>query len=85
MKTEPNDSINPCEVTFDENGNTKEFQQSISSIITRGLTKREYFAAMVLQGLCANSHVYDRCTDEKLSEVAVINADALINALNETK
>ena len=47
-----------------------------------GLTKREYFAAMALQGLLANSshsrnpiHAHD----------AVQLADALINALNETK
>lgn len=41
-----------------------------------GLTKREYFAAMAMQGLCADDH-------PKAIKMAVHIADALINALNE--
>ncbi len=50
-----------------------------------GLTKREYFAAMAMQGICANSttdiepHVYG------IAKIALECADALIKALNETK
>jgi hypothetical protein len=43
-----------------------------------GLTKREYFAAMALQGLLANRH-----EDYLLTEKAVMYADALIEQLNK--
>ena len=55
-----------------------------------GLTKREYFAAMALQGLL--TRVPNRPNNEtdlgvielkRISEESVIMADALINALNE--
>lgn len=46
-----------------------------------GLTKREYFAAMAMQGMAIN------CSSNLLIEIAasraVSLADALINALNE--
>ena len=45
-----------------------------------GLTKREYFAAMALQGICA-SDVQDRL--EHITEGSVIIADELIKALNK--
>jgi hypothetical protein len=48
-----------------------------------GLTKREYFAAVVLGGLAADS-TYVAGAD-KAAKVAVQYADALINALNEKK
>lgn len=44
-----------------------------------GLTKREYFAAMVLQGI-ANSH-----SPSAAVEKAVIYADDLIDELNRTE
>ncbi len=51
-----------------------------------GLTKREHFAALAMQGLCANQ----RCAfnslshdSESLAAVSVEQADALIEALNE--
>ena len=60
-----------------------------------GLTKREYFAAMALQGICAtfsgspNAERQAEKVGETLSETmaiyAVDVADALINALNEAK
>lgn len=43
-----------------------------------GLTKREYFAVMALQGLLANRH-----EDYLLTEKAVMYADNLIEALNK--
>jgi len=62
----------------------------------RGLTKREYFAAMILQGLMANPERYKYISDaiendgmpqslatEKNCNKAVKIADALIEALNK--
>lgn len=46
-----------------------------------GLTKREYFAALALQGLCANPE-YIHWSDEKVSGMAIGEADRLIEALN---
>lgn len=60
----------------------------------KGLTKREYFAAMAMQGLLTNSNVLKFFQREGLNPNEFINlvakdsteiADALINALNETK
>jgi len=45
-----------------------------------GLTKRELFAAMFLQGIIGSGDAYDGC----LSESAVEYADELIAELNET-
>jgi hypothetical protein len=50
-------------------------------IINAGLTKREYFAAMALQGLVTkNNNEYDYCVTS-----AVKFADALIEELSKTK
>lgn len=47
-----------------------------------GLTKREYFAAMAMQGFCAaQARPLDRPQD--LAELCVKHADALINELNK--
>jgi len=48
---------------------------------THGLTKREYFAAMALQGLLADPHA---TTDIGYPMTAVQLADALIAELNKT-
>ena len=58
-----------------------------------GLTKREYFAAMALQGLCATfsgspnaerqAEKVGKTLSETMAIYAVDVADALINALNE--
>lgn len=72
MKTNPNDSIHLSpDVTHD------------GRIIgtDTGLTKREYFAAMAMQGLIMKNgegHLHFEG-----SELAVQMADALINALNK--
>ena len=49
-----------------------------------GLTKREYFAAMALQGIIANKDGLD-IKIERIVESAVDIADALIEELNKTK
>jgi len=58
-----------------------------------GLTKREYFAAMALQGLCATfsgspnaerqAEKVGKTLSETMAIYAVDVADALINALND--
>jgi hypothetical protein len=49
----------------------------------QGLTKREFFAAMALQGLYANSDNNNTIDEDAM--VAVKAADALIAALNQPK
>jgi hypothetical protein len=49
-----------------------------------GLTKREYFAAMAMQGLLA-SKTEKAMFFERISNDAVNMADALITALNENQ
>lgn len=59
---------------------------------TAGLTKREYFAAMAMQGILANGDfttLVQQAVPMKeqaafLSEVAAEQADALIEALNKS-
>jgi hypothetical protein len=68
MTTKPSDSIHPL-------------QQQMGNI---GLTKREYFAALAIQGLCANPHHMVICANAKeMAKFAVQQADALIEALNK--
>ena len=49
-----------------------------------GSTKREYFAAMAMQGIIANKDGLD-IKIERIVESAVDTADALIEELNKTK
>lgn len=79
MKTNPNEPLN-C-----NNGNgyyNDEFNHTHAGI---GLTKREYFAAMAMQGLQASNFEnggqvpYDIFT---IAKIAVEQADCLIKALN---
>ena len=69
MKTNPNDTAHPV---TENNG-------------LYGLTKREYFAAMALQGLCVGKSHKDimsgQCVD--IAQEATEIADALIEALNK--
>lgn len=51
-----------------------------------GLTKREYFAAMALQGILANAdQVFVKAQFTDIGEMAVQAADALLKALNENE
>ena len=67
--TNPNDAINPLDTT-----------QWTDDMQDMPLTKREYFAAMALQGVCANA---GPGTPKELTEFATACADALITALNK--
>jgi hypothetical protein len=71
MKQEKNAEQNAYPVTIEDNGTP--------SVTHLGVTKREYFAAMAMQGLCA-------CPDlavsrVELAEESVKQADALLKAL----
>jgi len=54
-----------------------------SEIVNMGLTKREYFAAMAMQGMHANSSFTKIWTYENIAEWSVQQADSLIEALNK--
>jgi hypothetical protein len=77
--TNPNDPINTN--VFDENTWGIGFNKDQISRINKGLTKREYFAAMAMQGMLAsaNNTLFDY---ETIAVHSVKHADALINALN---
>jgi hypothetical protein len=48
----------------------------------QGLTKREYFAGLFMQGVLSNSRVI-RMDNEKYAEYAIDAADELLKALEE--
>ncbi len=51
---------------------------------TYGLTKREYFAAMAMQGIIAAHNIHATGIDNEVNAKTAVNAaDALIDALNE--
>ena len=68
-ETKPNEPINPIDYSND-------------NYVTRGLTKREYFAAMALQGMLAK---YGSDYQVNNAKEAIYWADALIKELNKTK
>lgn len=69
MKTNPND---PAGVGINRNE---------WGVASEGLTKREYFAATAMQGLLAK---YGENDPRASASTAVLAADVLIAALNET-
>lgn len=48
-----------------------------------GLTKREYFAAMAMQGLCINANSIDYTEIKVIATTAVTMADALLKQLEQ--
>lgn len=76
--TNANDLINETRYKVDETAS--------ESYPNHGLTKREYFAAMAMQGIIAAQRICETGIDhETNAEASVKASDALINALNETK
>jgi len=73
MKTKPNDPVDTFMIGADYAGNDLDLKV--------GLTKREYFAALAMQGLIAADTT---CIPfrSKTGKVAVEFADALVTALN---
>lgn len=70
-KTNPHDPISTLNPSM-------MYERSVDSGL--GLTKREYFAAMAMQGLLSNQKEY---TAMQIMEFSVRAADNLIDALNE--
>lgn len=52
-----------------------------------GLTKREYFSAMAMQGMCANNEYSGKHSNasKQIAHKSVEIADALIEQLNKTE
>jgi hypothetical protein len=82
--TEPNDSAHPVietEHSHDWDGGGESYSNTYS---TGGLTKREYFAAMAIQGILPTlKHAVSRVEMENIASDAVDVADYLIEALNK--
>lgn len=83
MKTEPNEPIHPLIETQERAGET--FYTDTFS--TGGLTKREYFAAMAMQGLLTNYVSYglygNHESQPNVHVQAIMCADQLIEELNK--
>jgi hypothetical protein len=70
--TTPGSPLNPQILKFSDGTET----------VNMGLTKREYFAAMAMQGYLSGE-MFMRQSREEISAKAVMAADALIEALNK--
>lgn len=102
MKTEPNDPIQSTTLRqIGENdfrlASEKDIQQGVYLSHRNGLTKREYFASMALQGILSNpvhndnnimgvngSNSHGYIASSLAASNAVFYADALIAQLNES-
>jgi len=57
--------------------------RAFEPMIHLGLTKREYFAAMAMQGICARGLYIHNDQIDKYAIAAVKLAESLINVLNK--
>ena len=62
-------------------GSSEEFLQE--TVEYKGLTKREYFAARLMQGMLSNPY-YNQIPYNIIAQDSVSAADVLIKALNDT-
>ena len=67
---------------FDDAAFPQTIDHEEGTILVKGLTKREYFAAMAMQGYISCGK-FNQVSDETLAMCSVQQADALIKALNE--
>jgi hypothetical protein len=58
--------------------------KSQQGFMSEGMTKREYFAALAMQGLCACSIAGSHKMFDTLAKEAVLYADELIKALDNS-
>jgi len=76
--TNPNDPAFSKAAFYHPDGGTDRPQE--------GLTNREYFAAMAMQGLLAANNIYETGVDHKFNSThSVLAADSLIAELNKPK
>jgi hypothetical protein len=80
MKTHPNEIVNAIVTKMHDWKGTE-----VGECFHPGLTKREYFAAMALQGLLADIVNIKTKSSEKVTEMAVELADELIKELNKNE
>ena len=72
-------------MTTYSHGNAYPIIDSSGEVLANGLTKREYFAALAMQGFASNSSLswaLDEDPQVEIGKLAVAQADALISALN---
>jgi len=74
-QTNPNEPINP--IVHPANDMTA------GGVEYKGLSKREYFAAMAMQGLWQSNPDQSYDNYDQIASMSVQQADALINALNQ--
>lgn len=79
MKTEPNDSAFARAAVY----GVEEGRLGVCEDGYPGLTKREYFAAMALQGIISNTKALSHDIFPVSAKVAIEYADALIAELNK--
>lgn len=85
MKTNPNDPVDSVNVV---SGYIKSEGKDDVYRITEpspGLTKREYFAAMAMQGILATVTIGREDYAVIIAQAALMNADALIAELNKER
>jgi archaellum biogenesis ATPase FlaH len=75
MKTEPNEPIN----------GDAHCKNPLFNTFSYGLTKREYFAGIALQGLVVSYQVTDCEYINRITSLSVKIADKLIEELNKKK
>lgn len=78
MKTRGNDSITPIDLQ-------KKFENELSKKLSTssGLTKRELFAALAMQGMVSWGNSVEYFAASEIPKLSVQMADDLIKALNE--
>jgi hypothetical protein len=84
-----NEPAYPCEVDYQFKGEFRGVQTGNCTSGAIGLTKREHFAALAIQGVVSNPHFGSACDNEEIAcilaaKLAVQFADALIVKLNES-
>lgn len=85
QQTEPNMPAHPTEIRVGDNGEIVGPQTANNGGVAIGLTKREHFAAMAMQGQLSGMDCNVNFTISQLDCIAkdsVLIADYLINALN---
>ena len=76
-------SININDFIPKENGELGAFACASDSVNQWGLTKREYFAGLAMQGLISNLHQCQANSWDTLAVISISYADALLEKLNE--
>jgi hypothetical protein len=82
MKTNPNESVYPVVAEVMQNKHYT-IPASMMKVLSSGLTKREHFAGLAMQGLLANHELIDTVDWEWIANNSIALADNLIEELNK--